>query len=118
MPWLTEDTTFMHKFVGVIQVVTKAKEDYTNQMKTIEAVYEHGVLRPLEPLALPEGTHLRVSLAGKTGSDQKLPNQGSEPEKTPAQILADIAEVSVNHGGVETASADHDQILYGGNRAE
>lgn len=106
------------RFMVVIQVVNKTTEDYTGEMKTIDAVYEHGVLRPLKPLALPEGTHVRVSLAGKTGSDQKLPNQVSESEKTPAKILADIAAVSINHGRVETASVDHDHILYGGNRAE
>src|SRR3990170_8930400 len=30
--------------------------------KMIEAVYENGVFRPLEPVMLPEGEHVRVSL--------------------------------------------------------
>ena len=30
--------------------------------KTIEAVYENGVFRPLEPVMLPEGEHVQVSL--------------------------------------------------------
>jgi len=28
----------------------------------IEAIYENGVLRPLQPLALPEHAHVRVSV--------------------------------------------------------
>ena len=31
-------------------------------MHVVEAIYEHGVLRPLEPLALPEQTRVRVSI--------------------------------------------------------
>lgn len=89
---------------------------YLEEMKTIEAVFEHGVLRPLERLALPEGAHVRVSVARKAGSDQEL--MVSEARKRPAQILAEIAALSVNHGGVDTASMDHDKILYGWIRRE
>ena len=28
----------------------------------VEAIYEHGLLRPLEPLALPEHTRVRISV--------------------------------------------------------
>jgi predicted DNA-binding antitoxin AbrB/MazE fold protein len=31
-------------------------------MDVIDAIYEHGVLRPLRPLALPEHTRVRVSI--------------------------------------------------------
>jgi predicted DNA-binding antitoxin AbrB/MazE fold protein len=30
--------------------------------KTIEAVYEKGIFRPLEPVTLPEGEHVQVSV--------------------------------------------------------
>ena len=30
--------------------------------KTIEAIYEKGVFRPLEPITLPEGEHVQVSV--------------------------------------------------------
>jgi predicted DNA-binding antitoxin AbrB/MazE fold protein len=30
--------------------------------RTIEAVYENGVFRPLEPVSLPEGEHVQVAV--------------------------------------------------------
>ena len=38
-------------------------------MKTIRAVYEKGVFRPLEPVDLPE--HSRVSVAAESGAAHK-----------------------------------------------
>ncbi len=41
--------------------------------KRIEAVYEEGRLRPLEPLALSEGDHVRLDLRLVPGdADEKL----------------------------------------------
>ncbi len=37
--------------------------------------------------------------------------------RTPAEILAEIAALSEPRGEVETASRDHDRILYGENGA-
>jgi predicted DNA-binding antitoxin AbrB/MazE fold protein len=82
-------------------------------MKSIEAVYEHGVLRPLEPLSLPEGARVQVSVTGKAPT-KKVSQSG----KTPAQILAEIAALSEHHGVAETASVDHDEILYGWKRGK
>ena len=36
-----------------------------------------------------------------------------QPQKTPAEIRREIAALSVRYGRVETASVDHDKILYG-----
>jgi hypothetical protein len=56
-----------------------------------------------------------VSLAGRI-SNQKF--GVSRSEKTAGEVLAEIAAASVKYGRVETASTDHDQILYRGNHAE
>lgn len=40
-------------------------------VRELEAVYEHGVLRPLEPLALPEHQQVRLKL-----EDQAAPQNG------------------------------------------
>lgn len=39
--------------------------------KTIEAVYENGVFRPLETVTLPEGAHVQVSLPEVSAEIQK-----------------------------------------------
>lgn len=99
-------------------MATTASEDYVEQMKTIEAVYEHGVLRPLEPLALPEGARVRVSVAGKAESDEEPPKKVSEPQKTPAEILAEIAALTIEGKQDRFSGRDHDKVLYDWNRAE
>jgi predicted DNA-binding antitoxin AbrB/MazE fold protein len=37
----------------------------------IEAVYEHGVFRPLDPVVLPEGAHVQVRLPELTPLQQE-----------------------------------------------
>jgi predicted DNA-binding antitoxin AbrB/MazE fold protein len=49
--------------------------------RQLEAVFERGILRPLEPLALPE--HQRVRL---TIEDQASPQNGNTSVKNPAQV--------------------------------
>ena len=40
-------------------------------------------------------------------------NAPEKPRKTPAEIRREIAALSIDYGVVETASVDHDKILYG-----
>jgi predicted DNA-binding antitoxin AbrB/MazE fold protein len=47
-------------------------------VRQLEAVYEHGVLRPLEPLALPEHQRVRLTL-----EDQAVPQNGATPVAAP-----------------------------------
>jgi len=35
--------------------------------RTIKAIFEHGILRPLEPLALPENTQVDVTIESSDG---------------------------------------------------
>ncbi len=42
----------------------------------IEAIYEHGLLRPLKPIELPEGERVELTLVSSTGADgRKLSRQ-------------------------------------------
>ena len=70
---------------------------------TIEAVYEKGVLRPLTPLALPEGQHVQVFVAAEESV------QGQDA----AAILAEIAAMPVESPADPCVSRDHDRFLYG-----
>ena len=69
---------------------------------TIEAVYERGVLRLKEPVAIEDGTIVEVTITT------------SEPSgETPAEILSAIASLPVEGNGQPFSGRDHDTILYG-----
>jgi predicted DNA-binding antitoxin AbrB/MazE fold protein len=71
---------------------------------TVEAIYEQGVLRLLQPLSLAEGT--RVDLIVMT-------RESTAEGRTPADILATIAAMPMEVGGEEFSGREHDKILYG-----
>lgn len=69
----------------------------------IDAVYEGGVLRPVEPVDLDEGARVRLLVVRER-----------QPGKTPAEIMAEIAALPLETDReIETASRDHDRFLYG-----
>jgi predicted DNA-binding antitoxin AbrB/MazE fold protein len=70
------------------------------------AIYEGGVLRLTEPVAIPEGDRVEVIILSRA-ADAK------EGSRSPAEILAEIAALPTA-GGDPATSRDHDQILYGG----
>jgi predicted DNA-binding antitoxin AbrB/MazE fold protein len=70
-------------------------------------VFENGVLRPTQPLPLPEGAEVRVTLF--------FPTPAPAGPKTPAEILAEIALPAEGTGDSFT-SRDHDRALYGEGR--
>jgi predicted DNA-binding antitoxin AbrB/MazE fold protein len=70
---------------------------------TVEAVYEHGVLRPLTPLSLREGQRVQLTLT---------PGEASEVVG-PASILAAIAALPAEGRCDPSTSRDHDDVLYG-----
>ncbi|QSJ17641.1 antitoxin family protein [Nostoc sp. UHCC 0702] len=68
---------------------------------TIEAVYEQGVLRLLQPIPLAEGTRVEVTVI----STEAKP-------KTPREILAQIAAMPLEVSNDQFSGRDHDNILY------
>ncbi len=71
---------------------------------TVEAVYEQGVLRLKEPIALPEGTIVEVII---------ISQDAPQGEAKPSDILTAIASLPLEGNGAEFSGRDHDQILYG-----
>lgn len=70
---------------------------------TIEAVYEQGVLRLSQPIPLAEGTRVEVTVI----------STGAKPEnKTPREILAQIAAMPLEVSNDKFSGRDHDTILY------
>lgn len=69
--------------------------------KQIQAIYEGGVIRPLEPVVLNEGEELDVVL---------LPRH-PQTQRNPAQALAEIAGLPIEGKLDALSGADHDKIL-------
>ena len=71
--------------------------------KEIEAVYEQGVIRPLEPLGLPEGTRIDLTV---------ITHEQTETNGNAAEILAEIAALPLEDSTDDFAGREHDSILY------
>ena len=71
---------------------------------TVEAIYERGVLRLIQPLSLAEGTRVDVIV---------ITQEPTAEGRRPADILATIAALPMEDGGEEFSGRDHDKILYG-----
>ena len=71
--------------------------------KQVEAVYEDGRLRPLEPLQLPEGARLNIILVIRDDADS---------HKSPAEVLSEIAALPLEGADEQFSGRDHDSVLY------
>jgi len=71
--------------------------------KEIEAVYEQGMIRPLQPLELPEGARLDLIV---------ITHEVPETNGKAAEILAEIAALPLEGSRDTFASREHDSILY------
>ena len=75
----------------------------SSMTKEIEAIYEQGVIRPLQPLQLPEGARLDVIV---------ITHEQPEVNGNAAEILAEIAALPLESSSDEFAGREHDSILY------
>jgi predicted DNA-binding antitoxin AbrB/MazE fold protein len=71
---------------------------------TIEAIYEHGVLRLTKPISLPEGAIVEVTIV--------MPDS-AQGKARPSEILSTIASLPLEGDGAAFSGQDHDQALYG-----
>src|SRR5205085_1469957 len=81
-------------------------------MATIEVIYEQGVLRPVEPLPLPEGTRLVATLTALPSPAEAQP---SAPDDAHARLLAEldtIAALPLQSAPQPHTARDHDHLLY------
>lgn len=83
---------------------------------TIDAVYEAGRFRPVQPgdladLDLPEGKQVRLTVDPEDAANTLAPSP--DPRRV-AEILAEIAALPMEPGGKVFSGTDHDRILYGG----
>ncbi len=72
--------------------------------KTISAIYENGVLHPEKPLEVSEGAKVEIII---------LVSENKKQQKSPAELLAEIAALPLEGEGEKFSGRDHDRILYG-----
>jgi len=75
----------------------------TSMTREIEAVYEHGIIRPLEPLELAEGTRLDLIV---------ITHEETKTNGNAAKVLAEIAALPQEGSSDDFGGRDHDTILY------
>lgn len=71
--------------------------------KAIKAIYEAGIIRPFEPLKLPEGTRLDIIVI----THKKLRSNGNA-----AETLAEIAALPLEGASDSFSGRQHDSIVY------
>jgi predicted DNA-binding antitoxin AbrB/MazE fold protein len=87
--------------VGKESAIMTAEEQLMT--KEIEAIYEHGVIRPMEPLELPEGSRLDVIV---------ITHEKPRANGNATSILAEIAALPLEGASDPFSGRDHDSILY------
>lgn len=77
----------------------------------IDAIYDHGVFRPTEPLILPDGARVRLHIEEQNGAE----NSSAGPDQGGARTLLERLKDVV--GSIddlpEDSSANLDHYLYG-----
>ena len=88
-------------------------------MQTVDAVFENGMLRPLSPIDVAEGTVLRVEVP-ESGSgtivDEPVAHGAYDHEATMRALDAIIAMPLENDEPF--SGEDHDETLYGWKRSK
>ena len=62
-------------------------------IRKVEAVYENGILRPLEPLALPESKHVKLIISDVSGSRSQLDTAIIERARTEAGASKNVPSI-------------------------
>jgi predicted DNA-binding antitoxin AbrB/MazE fold protein len=80
------------------------------------AIFEHGILRPLTPLNLPEATEVEVTLRVAAAESNSADQNGAELERQKKALQAMFTEVDKlpqTPCNDDLSGRNHDQILYG-----
>ena len=83
----------------------------------IHAIFDHGVLHPLEPLELANGVrvHLRIEEEPEAGASElpALPDEIARRKAALADFQKLMADLPVESPKDDFSGAEHDQFLYG-----
>lgn len=80
----------------------------------IHAIFEDGVLKPLEPLNLVEHQRVWVSVAPEPAEAEDDPQVAARQRQAMEELDAILDALPDNSPDDGFTSADHDKVLYGG----
>jgi predicted DNA-binding antitoxin AbrB/MazE fold protein len=80
----------------------------------IDAIYEQGVFRPLQPVHLSEHEQVSLIVSGVNGASAETPRGDIERQRDAlANLRAKMDSLPSGAPQDGLGGADHDQILYG-----
>jgi predicted DNA-binding antitoxin AbrB/MazE fold protein len=80
----------------------------------IQAIYEDGIFRPLEPVTLPEHERVSLTVASACSVDERTDDEiQRQREKALGAALEEAAALPIESPSDGFSGADHDSILYG-----
>jgi predicted DNA-binding antitoxin AbrB/MazE fold protein len=75
----------------------------------LKAIYENGVLRLADPLSLPEGTQVDITVTSPDVADRASQKMEDQSWEALTRLLADCAIDT----GIPDLAQQHDHYLYG-----
>lgn len=77
----------------------------------VDAIYEHGVLRPLEPLALPDQARVKLTVDAESVAEpaDKLAKQKAALQ----EMWQEIDKLPQHKNNDGWSARQHDEVLYG-----
>jgi predicted DNA-binding antitoxin AbrB/MazE fold protein len=84
--------------------------------RTIPAIFDAGVFRPLQPVDLAQGTPVEVQVpaaTSQTGHDELSPEELTRQRAAIESMLAEIESLPIEEPADGFSGRDHDKILYG-----
>lgn len=87
--------------------------------RTIHAIFDSGVFRPLEPIDLANGTEVSIAvpMARRQKNGDAISDLSAEQiagqQKAIDNILFEIENLPIEEADDGFSGSDHDQVLYG-----
>jgi predicted DNA-binding antitoxin AbrB/MazE fold protein len=80
----------------------------------IDAIYDNGVFRPLMPLALPDKSHVKLTVDAPAASE---PADKLAAQKAALRALwQELDKLPQHHNNDGWSVRQHDELLYGGRK--
>lgn len=79
----------------------------------VDAIYDGGVLKPLEPLALPDQSRVQVTVSSEQAADETSPSELAAQQAALDKLRKIIDALPQTPNSDGWSVRDHDKLLYG-----